>query len=43
VTTIDFYTHVDDRLAIAARIVAKAAAALATMRAAIARRSSTCV
>ena len=25
-TTIDFYTHVDDRLAIAARIVAKAAA-----------------
>ena len=31
-TTIDFYTHVDDRLAIAARIVAKAAAAHGSAR-----------
>jgi len=32
VTSIDFYTHVDDRLAIAARIVAKAAAAHGSAR-----------
>jgi DNA polymerase-3 subunit chi len=31
-TTIDFYTHVEDRLAIAARIVAKAAAAHGSAR-----------
>ena len=31
-TTIDFYTHVDDRLAVAARIVAKAYAAHGTVR-----------
>ena len=31
-TTIDFYTHVDDRLAIAARLVAKAAAAHGSAR-----------
>ena len=31
-TTIDFYTHVDDRLAVAARIVAKAAAAHGSAR-----------
>jgi DNA polymerase-3 subunit chi len=31
-TTIDFYTHVDDRLAVAARIVAKAYAAHGSVR-----------
>jgi len=31
-TSIDFYTHVDDRLAVAARIVAKAYAAHGTVR-----------
>ena len=31
-TTIDFYTHVDDRLAVAARVVAKAYAAHGSVR-----------